>query len=78
MPTLIRFRPPPGFGFGDLPLGAVVQPDGDALIASQKPTADLHQLTSWALDHGVELESLTVSRPSLEDIYLTLIDEEST
>jgi ABC-2 type transport system ATP-binding protein len=40
--------------------------------AVEDPTADLHRLTSWAVDHGVELGGLTVSRPSLEDVYLQL------
>lgn len=36
------------------------------------PTADLHRLTSWALERGVTLENLVVTRPSLEDVYLRL------
>jgi len=74
----IRFRPPPGTGADAAPPGAVVQPDGELVIMSSSPTADLHRLTAWALDHGGELESLTVSRPSLEDVYLALIDDETT
>jgi ABC-2 type transport system ATP-binding protein len=44
------------------------------------PTGLLHQLTSAALARGTGLEDLSVSRPSLEDVYLELtaeIDEES-
>ena len=37
------------------------------------PTALLHQLTSQALAHGEELRDLSVSRPSLEDVYLELV-----
>jgi ABC-2 type transport system ATP-binding protein len=40
-------------------------------------TRALHQLTGWALDHGVELSSLSVARPSLEDIYLELAGDGS-
>jgi ABC-2 type transport system ATP-binding protein len=36
------------------------------------PTALLHQLTSAALARGVGLADLSVSRPSLEDVYLEL------
>jgi ABC-2 type transport system ATP-binding protein len=36
------------------------------------PTALLHELTSAALDRGERLEELSVSRPSLEDVYLEL------
>ena len=32
----------------------------------------LNRLTGWALERGLELEGLEVSRPSLEDIYLEL------
>jgi ABC-2 type transport system ATP-binding protein len=39
------------------------------------PTALLHQLTSAALARGVGLEDLSVSRPSLEDVYLELTAE---
>jgi ABC-2 type transport system ATP-binding protein len=41
------------------------------------PTALLHQLTSAALARGVGLEDLSVSRPSLEDVYLELTAEEA-
>ncbi len=37
----------------------------------------LHDLTGWALEHNVELESLNVARPSLEDVYLRLTGEPS-
>ena len=36
------------------------------------PTRDLAPLLSWAVVRGYELEGLTVSRPSLEDVYLEL------
>jgi ABC-2 type transport system ATP-binding protein len=39
------------------------------------PTALLHQLTSAALARGVGLADLSVSRPSLEDVYLELTAE---
>jgi len=29
-------------------------------------------VTGWALEHGVDLEMLEVTRPSLEDVYLEL------
>jgi ABC-2 type transport system ATP-binding protein len=40
------------------------------------PTALLHQLTSGALARGVPLRDLSVTRPSLEDVYLELTAEE--
>jgi ABC-2 type transport system ATP-binding protein len=39
------------------------------------PTALLHQLTSAALARGEPLQDLSVTRPSLEDIYLELTAE---
>ena len=42
------------------------------------PTALLHQLTSAALARGEQLRDLSVSRPSLEDVYLELTAEERT
>jgi ABC-2 type transport system ATP-binding protein len=36
------------------------------------PTALLHELTAAALARGERLEDLSVSRPSLEDVYLEL------
>ena len=41
------------------------------------PTQDLAPLLTWAAARGMELEQLTVSRPSLEDIYLELTTEEA-
>jgi ABC-2 type transport system ATP-binding protein len=39
------------------------------------PTADLAPLVAWAAARGEELEGLTVTRPSLEDVYLELTRE---
>ena len=40
------------------------------------PTALLHQLTSAALARGAGLRDLSVTRPSLEDVYLELTAEQ--
>jgi ABC-2 type transport system ATP-binding protein len=67
----IRFRlvgdatPPPG-------LGAVRAADGTFETTPQDMTRELHALTGWALDNGVELAALQIARPSLEDVYLQL------
>ena len=39
------------------------------------PVATLNELTGWALERGLDLEGLEVTRPSLEDIYLELTGE---
>jgi ABC-2 type transport system ATP-binding protein len=60
--------------FGAL-LAAPIRIEGGRVEATvESPTAALHRLTGWALDHGVELESLAVQRASLEDVYLALGD----
>jgi len=42
---------------------------------TEDPTALLHRLTAEALARGETLEELSVSRPSLEDVYLELTME---
>jgi ABC-2 type transport system ATP-binding protein len=41
-------------------------------LETQDPTSLLHQLTGDALARGERLEGLSVTRPSLEDVYLEL------
>jgi ABC-2 type transport system ATP-binding protein len=43
------------------------------VIETDRPTAVLAELTGPAAAAGVELDGLTVSRPTLEDVYLSLI-----
>ncbi|MGH2825497.1 MAG: ABC transporter ATP-binding protein [Actinomycetota bacterium] len=51
--------------------------EGDKLVAeTDKPTRLLHELTGWALRHHLDLLSLDVSRPTLEDVYLQLAGED--
>ena len=45
-------------------------------IETDEPTRVLHDLTAAALAEGRELEQLEIRRPSLEDVYLELVDEE--
>jgi hypothetical protein len=45
------------------------------VIASADVVQDLHLLTGWAIDNRVALDGLEVSRPSLEDVYLSLTAE---
>ena len=49
--------------------------DTDYELSSDAPVDLLHRLTGWALEAGVELSNLSVSRPSLEDTYLELTGE---
>src|SRR5690349_16260362 len=47
-------------------------PDGPMTVSSTNVAKDLHEISGWALDNGVELEDLEVRRPTLEDVYLEL------
>ena len=38
------------------------------------PTSTLHRLTGWAVEQGLELEEMSVSRPSLEDLFVQLAE----
>jgi ABC-2 type transport system ATP-binding protein len=44
-------------------------------ISTGDPTLDLLALTGWAAGRGAALDDLTVTRPNLEDIYLTLTSD---
>jgi ABC-2 type transport system ATP-binding protein len=44
------------------------------VLETEEPTRVLHELTSEALAAGRSLEQLEVRRPSLEDVYLELVD----
>jgi len=77
--AVIAFRPPAGTSVTDLPAdlpGRPVPREGRVELRTTEPTRALHVLTAWALARGEELDALTVSRPSLEDVYLRLTSEE--
>ena len=44
-------------------------------VRTETPTADVAALAAWAIGRGVELDALTLARPSLEDVYLDLVGE---
>jgi ABC-2 type transport system ATP-binding protein len=76
--TLVTFRVPYGVQGGDLPLPdepVVERRDRLVSFRTRAPTRDLAPLLGWAADAGIELEALTVTRPSLEDVYLQLTEE---
>ena len=51
--------------------------DGEQVVLrTAEPTRVLHELTAEALAAGGELDGLEVRRPSLEDVYLALVEEE--
>jgi ABC-2 type transport system ATP-binding protein len=68
----IRFRLPAGIAVDELPVPARSD-DGSAVeIHTDEELAVLHALTGWAQQREVQLTGLTVSRNTLEDVYLRL------
>lgn len=65
----VRFSLPAGLA---PPLDATQDRDGTWSLRSDDTTRDLHRLTSWAVERGVRLDGLSVTLPSLEDVYLEL------
>jgi ABC-2 type transport system ATP-binding protein len=68
----VRFRLPDGVSPPAGLLGEGATLGGFVELATDDPIRVLHQLTGWAIDNGVEVDGLEVTRPSLEDVYLRL------
>jgi ABC-2 type transport system ATP-binding protein len=61
--------------FGQV-LGAEVRLSGRLVEATvDRATEVVHRATGWAIEQGVELESLRVTRASLEDVFLQLTEK---
>jgi ABC-2 type transport system ATP-binding protein len=48
----------------------------EILVRTSEPTRVLHELTSEAIGRGAELERLEVRRPTLEEVYLSLLGDD--
>jgi ABC-2 type transport system ATP-binding protein len=48
----------------------------EVVLTTDDPTRTLHELTAEALARGQGLEHLEVRRPTLEDVYLALVEED--
>jgi ABC-2 type transport system ATP-binding protein len=59
--------PPPDWG-------QTVGSDGSLTVQAEDVTKVAHEITGWAVDHGISFERFEVSQPSLEDVYLELTD----
>jgi ABC-2 type transport system ATP-binding protein len=46
------------------------------VLETDEPTRVLHELTAAAMERGEELEALEVRKPSLEEVYLSLVQAE--
>ncbi len=74
-PAEIRFSLPTDWSLGDLPDIPCEQRslDGDrVLVMTKEPVVAAQRITTWALDHDVDLGHFSVNQPTLEDIYLEL------
>jgi ABC-2 type transport system ATP-binding protein len=72
----VTFALPDGTTVHELPASLVdrIQEEGAGLVTLPTTTvaSDLHELSGWALERGLELADLEVRRPTLEDVYLKL------
>ncbi|HKB18213.1 MAG TPA: ABC transporter ATP-binding protein [Candidatus Dormibacteraeota bacterium] len=72
--TVIRFQAP----HTPLPeaLRTLARVDGETIeLETEDTTRTLFELTSWAVNAGISLDGLQVTRPSLEDVYLQITNE---
>jgi ABC-2 type transport system ATP-binding protein len=79
MTATIRFTLPERLAIGDLPAGlrplAETRSGGGTVLRSESPLVHVQMLADWALGRGVDLPDLDVSRPTLEDVYLTFTEQ---
>ncbi len=74
---IVRVGTPRELTTGDLEVEIRYRRNGEEfLITTTEPTRVLHELTAEAVARGEELERLEVRRPSLEDVYLALTENE--
>lgn len=73
----IAFDAVPGFEEVIAGIDGAHVSNGRVTITAAKPTRLLFELTSRALEREIELEGLSVSRPSLEQVYLELTGQDA-
>ena len=73
---IVRIGTPRELTTTDLEVEIRYRRDGEeVLVRTSEPTRVLNELTAEALARGEELERLEVRRPSLEEVYLSLVAE---
>jgi ABC-2 type transport system ATP-binding protein len=73
----IEFAVPDGVETALLPAPFQGAPGARVSHESDRVLADLHSLTSWAVEAGIDLPDISVHRPTLEDVYLDLTRDRS-
>jgi ABC-2 type transport system ATP-binding protein len=74
-PAEVRFSLPAQWSLGDLPdipCEQRVLEGNRVLVLTKEPVVATQRITTWALDHDVDLGHFSVTQPTLEDIYLEL------
>lgn len=69
----IRFRLPDAADPKTLPIEVTVDHHGYCEITTTDDVKVLNTLTAWSLERRIPLEGLVATRPSLEDVYLSLV-----
>ena len=76
--VIVRIGTPRELTTADLEVEIRYRRDGqDLLVRTHEPTRVLNELTGEALARGEELQRLEVRRPTLEEVYLSLLDEDA-
>ena len=74
--VIVRIGTPRELTTSDLEVEIRYRRDGEeVLVRTHEPTRVLNELTAEALARGEELDRLEVRRPTLEEVYLTLVQE---
>ena len=74
--VIVRIGTPRELTTGELEVEIHYRRDGEeVLVRTNEPTRVLNELTTEALARGEELERLEVRRPTLEEVYLALVQD---
>jgi len=68
----VSFALPAALALADVPVPGRLE-NRHVVCDTADATGTLHALTTWAMARGVPLSALSVTSPSLEDVYLELI-----
>jgi len=76
--AIVRVGTPRELTTSDLEVEIRYRRDGEeVVVTTSEPTRVLHELTADAVARGEELDRLEVRRPTLEDVYLALTEEDA-
>jgi ABC-2 type transport system ATP-binding protein len=77
--VVVADGPPAELGVGGDHYTVAYDQNGSRVqLETENPTELLHRLTGEAIQRGERLQGLTVSRPTLEEVYLQLTEEAET